>query len=95
MLTSQSNVDPFTPHFYIVQLGFTGVYMFFFLIIALKQRLWVLVSTVSILNEAVLTCTINLYFEQTLNKKNITSFHLKIIIFTAFKIAAYCICMFA
>ena len=28
MLTSPYNVDPLTPHFYIVKLGCTGVYMF-------------------------------------------------------------------
>ena len=33
------NFDPFKPHFYIVKLGFTGVYISF-LISALKHRLW-------------------------------------------------------
>ena len=56
------------PHFYIVKLGFTGVYIFF----ALKHRLWVLVRTP----------TINVLSK---NKKNITIFHLKIIVFTAVK----------
>ena len=28
MLTSPCNVDPLTPHFYIVKLGFTGVFIF-------------------------------------------------------------------
>ena len=49
MLTSPCNVDPITPHFYIVKLGFTGVYTFC-PIFALKHRLWVL-------NEVVLMCT--------------------------------------
>ena len=40
------NVDPFKPHFYIVKLGFTGVYIIF-LISAQKHRLWVLVRTAS------------------------------------------------
>ena len=40
MLTCPCNVDPLTPHFYIVKLGFTGVYNFF-LIFALKHRLCV------------------------------------------------------
>ena len=40
------NFDPFKPHFYIVKLGFTGVYIIF-LISAQKHRLWVLVRTVS------------------------------------------------
>ena len=50
-----------------------GVYrvIHYFLRCALKYRL------------CVLTCTQNLCFEQ--NKKNIKTFHLKIIIFTAFK----------
>ena len=36
------NFDPLQPHFYIVKLGFTGVYIIF-LISAQKHRLWVLV----------------------------------------------------
>ena len=38
------NFDPLKPHFYIVKLGFTGVYINF-LISAQKHRLWVLVRT--------------------------------------------------
>ena len=38
--------DPLKPHFYIVKLGFTGVYIIF-LISAQKQRLWILVRTAS------------------------------------------------
>ena len=34
--------DPLEPHFYIVKLGFTGVYIIF-LISVQKHRLWVLV----------------------------------------------------
>ena len=58
----------------------TGVYrgIHYFLIFALKHRLWVL-------TEAVLTCTHDLCFEQ--KNKNIKNFHLKINIFTAVK---YC-----
>ena len=41
------NFDPFKPHFYIVKLGFTGVYIIF-LISAQKHRLWVLVRTASL-----------------------------------------------
>ena len=37
---------PFKPHFYIVKLGFTGVYITFFIFL-LKHRLWVLVRTAS------------------------------------------------
>ena len=44
--TSPCNEHPLTPHFYIVNLGFTGVYIF--LIFAPKHRLWVLVRTASL-----------------------------------------------
>ena len=40
------NFDPLKPHFYIVKLGFTGVYIIF-LISAQKHRLWVTVRTAS------------------------------------------------
>ena len=40
MKTCLYNVDPLKPHFYIVKLGFTGVYIIF-LISAQKHRLWV------------------------------------------------------
>ena len=40
------NFDPHKPHFYIVKMGFTGVYIIF-LISAQKHRLWVLVRTAS------------------------------------------------
>ena len=40
MLTSPCYVDPFTPDFYIVKVGFTGLYIF--LRFALKHRLRVL-----------------------------------------------------
>ena len=38
------NFDPLIPHFYIVKLGFLGVYIIF-LISAQKHRMWVLVRT--------------------------------------------------
>ena len=38
------NFDPLKPHFYIVKLGFTGIYIIF-LISAQKHRLWVFVRT--------------------------------------------------
>ena len=44
--TGLYNFDPFKPHFYVVNLGFTGVYNIF-LISAQKHRLWVLVRTAS------------------------------------------------
>ena len=40
------NIDPLKPQFYIVKLGFTGVYTIL-LISAQKHRLWVLVRTAS------------------------------------------------
>ena len=40
------NLDPLKPHFYMVKLGFTGVYIIF-LISVQKHRLWVLVRTAS------------------------------------------------
>ena len=47
MLTYPCNVHPLTPHFYIVKMGFTwGIH--YFLIFALKHRLWVLVRTASV-----------------------------------------------
>ena len=54
------NFDPLIPHLYIVELGFTWVYIIF-LISAQKHRLWVLV-------EAVLMSTHNLCFEQQYEK---------------------------
>ena len=47
MLTCPCNVDPLTPHFYIVKLGFTGVYIIFLFL----------------LTGAVLMCTHDLCFE--------------------------------
>ena len=46
MKTSLYNFNLLKPHFYIVKLGFTGVYIIF-LISAQKHRLWVLVRTAS------------------------------------------------
>ena len=43
MKTCLYNFDPLKPHFYIAKLGFTGVYIIFFLISAQKQRFWLLV----------------------------------------------------
>ena len=51
------NFDPLKPHFYIVELGLTGVYIIF-RISAQKHRLWVLVRT----------STHNLCFEQKYEK---------------------------
>ena len=70
------NFDPLKPHFDIVTLGLTGVYIIF-LISAQKHRLWVLVRTISVrpLGEAVLTSTHNLCFEQKYEKYQ--NFYLK------------------
>ena len=60
---------PFTPHFYIVKPGFTGVYIIF-LIFTLKHRSWVHVRTTA----AVLTCIHDLVFEQKYeNSQNISN----------------------
>ena len=67
------NFDPIKPHFYIVKLGFTGVYIIF------------LIST---LDEAVLTSTHNLCFEQKYEKK-IRVFYLKNFICLEVKFSIY------
>ena len=59
------NFDLFKPHFYIVKLQSTVVYIIF-LISAQKHRLWVLIRTAS--GEAVLTRTHNFCFEQKYEK---------------------------
>ena len=75
------NSDPLKPHFYIVKLGFTGVYIIF-LISAQKHRLWVLVRA-----EAVLTSTHNLCFEQKCEKYQYFSsdnFHFLVVKFSVY-----------
>ena len=64
-------VDPLKPHFYIVKLGFTGVYIIF-LISAQKQ---IVGTRYNRLVEAVLTSTHNLGFEQKYEKYQ--NFYLK------------------
>ena len=66
------NFDLLKPNFYIVKLGFTGVYIIF-LISAQKHRLWILVRTVSV--RAVLTSTHNQCFEPKCEKYQ--NFYLK------------------
>ena len=68
-----------TPHFSIVKLGFTGVYIF--LNFAFKHRSRVLVRTISVSDSH---CTPDLCFKQN-TKKLSQLFQLKIIIFTALK----------
>ena len=60
MKTCLYNFDPLKPHFYIVKLGFTRVYIIL-LNSAQKHRLWVFVRTV-------LTNTNDLCFEQKFEK---------------------------
>ena len=71
---------PYTPLFY----SKTGVYHFF-LIFALKHRLWVLVRTASVSGSNVYSNS--MFCAKT--RKNIKKFHLKIIIFSTFR--NYCI----
>ena len=56
------NFNPLKPHFYIVKLGFTGVYIIF-LISAQKHRLWVLGRTASPTNIRVFYLKIFSFFE--------------------------------
>ena len=87
MKTCVYNFDPHKPHFYIVKLWFTGVYIIFlisaqkhgvciFLISAEKHRVWVLVRTSS--RRFLRVPTI---YVLSRNKKNIWIFHLKMFIF--------------
>ena len=91
MRTCPCNVHPITPHFYIIKLGLTRVYIF--LIFALKHRLCVLVRTPSMR-----WCGSNVYPQSMFRAKtmkNIIFFHRKLSIIQTFKIAAYCIGMYA
>ena len=65
------NFDPLKPHFYIVKLGFTGVYIIF-LISAQKHRLWVLVRTAS---------RVPTIYILSRNMKNISVFYFKFSVF--------------
>ena len=58
------NFDPLKPHFYIVKLGFTGVYIIFLIS---AQNIYCGYS-LELLAEAVLTSTHNLCFEQKYEK---------------------------
>ena len=44
------NVDLVVPHFYIVKLAFTWVYMYIFSFFVLKHILWVLIRLVAVLS---------------------------------------------
>ena len=80
MITCPCNVDPLTPHFYIVKLGFTGIY-FCFLFFALKHRLWVLVRT-ALLKRFKRVPPI---YDMSKTMEVVKTFQLKIDIFTAVK----------
>ena len=75
MQTCPCNVYPLTHHFYIVKLGFTGVYIFSYFALNIDCGYSC---------EAVLTCTLNLCFEQKILRKNKKN-KLKIVIFSAVK----------
>ena len=67
------NFDPLKPHFYIVKLGFIGVYIIF-LISAQKHRLWVLIRTASSRR----FWRLPTIYVSSRNMKNIRFFYLKI-----------------
>ena len=78
------NFDPLKRHFYIVKLGFTGVYIIFH-ISAQKHRLWVLVRTASVRRfERVPTI-----YVLSRNMKIIRFFYLKIFSFLEVKFSIY------
>ena len=68
--------DPLKSHFYIVKLGFTGVYIIF-LIFPQKHRLWVLVRTASPRR----FLRVPTIYVLSRNMKNINFFYLKIFLF--------------
>ena len=70
------NSDPLKPNFYIVKLGFTGVYIIL-LISTQKHRLWVLVRTASPRRFK----RVPTIYVLSRNKKNIRFFYLKIFSF--------------
>ena len=69
------NVDPLEPHFYIVKLGFTGVYIIFLFLLKNIDCGYSLEPP----RQAVLTSTHNICFEQKYEKYQ--NFYLKIFIF--------------
>ena len=75
---SPCNEDPHTPHFYIVKLGFTGVYIF--LIFAQKHRLWVLVRTASLKYHIFLSENYRFYRREILQYFTCACFHDAIIL---------------
>ena len=61
------NFDPFQPHFYIVKLGFTGVYVIF-LISAQKHRMWYSLEPPRHLVDITKTCLFK-YTENSITEK--------------------------
>ena len=57
--TCPCNEYPLKPHFYIVKMGYAGVYYTIFLNLGPKHRSWILVRS-----EVVLRCTHDLCFEK-------------------------------
>ena len=93
--TRLNSFDPLKPHFYIVKLGFTGVYIIF-LISAQKHRLWVLVRTASPKTVVLVRTTSQRRFWRvptiyvlSRNMKNIRYFYLKIFSFWVVKFSVY------
>ena len=78
------NFDPLKPHFHIVKLGFTGVYIIF-VISAQKHRLWVLVRTASMRRFS----RVPTIYVSSRNMKNIRIFYPKIAIFFVVKFLVY------
>ena len=78
------NFDPLKPHFYIVKLGFTGVYIIF-VISAQKHRLWVLVRTASTRRFK----RVPTIYVLSRNMKNIRYFYLKNCHFLVVKFSIY------
>ena len=71
MKTCPCNVYPLEPHFYIVKLGYAGVYLFFLFLLQNIDYGYSLEPPRR--GEAVLTCTDNICFEQKYEKYHIFS----------------------
>ena len=83
MKTRLYNFDPLKPHFYIVKLGFTGVYIIFLILLKNTDCGYSLEPP----DEAVLTSTHNLCFEQEFEKYQ--NFLFKIFPFLVVKFSIY------
>ena len=83
MLTCPCNVHPLTPHYYIVKLGFTGVYIIFIFLLLNIDCGYSFESPQSKNKD----CGYSLVLSK--NMKIIKIFRLKIVIFTAVKKSLY------